>query len=110
MRWIDDEAVGFATTVVTFIPDGNGMGNCAKCSSGISPDTVYESTITPACDQGTVINPTSSTDSTNKTTYTWSCSSGGGTNASCTAQSKPVTDPPECDETRRVSQCMYSMV
>lgn len=85
------------------------MGNCAKCSSGINPITVYESTITPACDNGTVVNPTSSTDSTNKTTYTWSCSSGGGTNASCTAQSKPVTDPPQCDETRRVSQCMYSM-
>jgi hypothetical protein len=85
------------------------MGNCAKCSSGISPTTVYESAVTPACDNGTVVSPTSSTDSTGKTTYSWSCSSGGGTNASCTAQSKPVTDPPACDETRRVSQCMYSM-
>ena len=105
--------VGFGTAAVTFIPDGNGMGNCAKCSSGINPVTVYESTVTPACDNGTVVNPTSSTDGSNKTTYTWSCSSVGGTNASCTAQSKPVVEPtdtnPQCDETRRVSQCTYTM-
>jgi hypothetical protein len=42
-QWKGDTAVGFATTIVTFIPDGNGIPNkpaCypASCGSANSPE------------------------------------------------------------------------
>jgi hypothetical protein len=98
--------------MLQFSPQGNGIGNCAKCSNSIDPGTLYSSPVTPKCDQGTVTGATS-TVVNGVTNYTWSCTSGGGTAASCNAQYKPIGTPDpidgQCLEYRLPRQCSYGV-
>lgn len=98
--------------MIQFNPKNNGIGQCAKCSTTIDPGTLYSSPVTPKCDQGTVTG-VASTVVNGITNYTWSCTSGGGTVASCSAQYKPIGIPDptdgQCDEYRLPRQCSYGV-